>query len=124
MHGVGRKFAEKSFATFGLPPFIPVEEQKDPNPDFPTVAFPNPEEGKGALVRFFTDFIIFFPFFALFPYILISFQKLSIETADKHCKNHSCIIVANDPDADRMAAAERSKNGSCPSKIILHVTLY
>jgi hypothetical protein len=33
-----------------LPEYIPVPEQIEANPDFPTVPFPNPEEGKGALV--------------------------------------------------------------------------
>jgi len=81
MHGVGRHCIENIFEVFGLAPFIPVPLQIDPNPDFPTVAFPNPEEGKGAL-------------------------KLSMETADA---NGSKVIIANDPDADRLAAAE--KNG-------------
>jgi phosphomannomutase len=79
MHGVGRKCVENIFEVFGLAPFIPVLAQVDPNPDFPTVAFPNPEEGKGAL-------------------------KLSMETADA---NGSNVILANDPDADRLAAAEK-----------------
>lgn len=51
MHGVGKKLAERIFQEFSLAPFIQVAEQVEPNPDFPTVAFPNPEEGKGALVR-------------------------------------------------------------------------
>ena len=34
---------------FGLPKLIEVPEQKDPDPDFPTVKFPNPEEGAGVL---------------------------------------------------------------------------
>ena len=49
MHGVGGDFTRKAFSTFGLPPYIPTEAQQEPNPDFPTVEFPNPEEGKGAL---------------------------------------------------------------------------
>lgn len=44
MHGVGHNFAAKAFDVFGFPPFIPVEHQKLPDPDFPTVTFPNPEE--------------------------------------------------------------------------------
>ena len=44
MHGVGNSFAAKAFDVFGFPPFIPVDRQKDPDPDFPTVKFPNPEE--------------------------------------------------------------------------------
>jgi phosphoglucomutase len=52
MHGVGTPFAERAFEAFKLQPFIPVKEQVTPDPDFPTVAFPNPEEGKGSLVRY------------------------------------------------------------------------
>ncbi|KAI9010316.1 hypothetical protein CLU79DRAFT_773822 [Phycomyces nitens] len=83
MHGVGLPFAKRAFATFGLPPFIEVEQQVQPDPDFPTVAFPNPEEGKGAL-------------------------SLAIETAENNGAN---IILANDPDADRLAIAERTVSG-------------
>eukprot|EP01126_Amoeba_proteus_P057439 TRINITY_DN730_c0_g2_i4.p1 TRINITY_DN730_c0_g2~~TRINITY_DN730_c0_g2_i4.p1 ORF type:complete len:378 (+),score=75.49 TRINITY_DN730_c0_g2_i4:742-1875(+) len=79
MHGVGTKMVERIFKEFKLAPFVPVLEQIFPDPDFPTVSFPNPEEGKGAL-------------------------KLAIETADREgCS----VIVANDPDADRLAAAEK-----------------
>lgn len=52
MHGVGTPYARRSFEAFGFKPFIEVPEQVEPDPDFPTVAFPNPEEGKGALVSF------------------------------------------------------------------------
>lgn len=44
MHGVGHPFVQKAFESFGFPPFVPVEEQMIPDPDFPTVKFPNPEE--------------------------------------------------------------------------------
>ncbi|XP_074649687.1 phosphopentomutase-like [Tubulanus polymorphus] len=84
MHGVGWHFCEDSFKAFGLPPFIPVTEQVEPDPEFPTVPFPNPEEGKSAL-------------------------NLSISTADKH---GSTVILANDPDADRLAVAEKQPDGS------------
>lgn len=79
MHGVGTPFAVRAFEAFSLPPFVPVKEQILPDPDFPTVAFPNPEEGKGAL-------------------------NLAIQTAEKADAN---IILANDPDADRLAIAEK-----------------
>ena len=62
-------------------PFIVVEEQKDPDPEFSTVKFPNPEEGKSAL-------------------------DLSIRTAED---NGSSIILANDPDADRLACAVKTQ---------------
>ena len=52
MHGVGYPFAKRAFETFNFLPLIPVEEQVMPDPEFPTVEFPNPEEGKGALVCF------------------------------------------------------------------------
>jgi phosphoglucomutase len=50
MHGVGLEYATRAFEAYGLPAFVPVKEQMHPDPDFPTVPFPNPEEGKGALV--------------------------------------------------------------------------
>lgn len=80
MHGVGGRWTRRAFESFGLPSFIPVAAQFEPDPDFPTVAFPNPEEGKGAL-------------------------QLAMETAEAA---GASIILANDPDADRLAVAERS----------------
>ncbi len=50
MHGVGKEWVKLAFEAFGIPPYIPVLEQLEADPDFPTVPFPNPEEGKGALV--------------------------------------------------------------------------
>eukprot|EP00058_Branchiostoma_floridae_P025967 XP_002611457.1 hypothetical protein BRAFLDRAFT_63910 [Branchiostoma floridae] len=83
MHGVGYQFEVQAFQAFSLPSVIPVEEQIIPDPEFPTVKFPNPEEGKSAL-------------------------DLSMQTAEKH---GSSVILANDPDADRLAVAEK-QNGS------------
>lgn len=52
MHGVGLPFAQAAFAAFGFEKekLSIVEEQAQPDPSFPTVKFPNPEEA-GALVR-------------------------------------------------------------------------
>jgi phosphomannomutase len=83
MHGAGHAPAERVFATFGLPPFVPVVEQKDPDPEFPTVKFPNPEE-KGAL-------------------------DLAIKTANACGASH---ILAQDPDADRFSTGEKQPDGS------------
>ncbi len=52
MHGVGQAFIDRALPeSFGFDAshFFAVEEQRAPDPDFPTVKFPNPEE-KGALV--------------------------------------------------------------------------
>ncbi|KAK3794868.1 hypothetical protein RRG08_001019 [Elysia crispata] len=83
MHGVGYEFVCHAFKAFDFQEPIPVVEQVKPDPDFPTVKYPNPEEGEGAL-------------------------KLAMETADK---NRSKVILANDPDADRLAIAEKTESG-------------
>ena len=67
------------FSNFDLSPYTPVKEQCDPDPTFPTVDFPNPEEGAGAL-------------------------RFAMKTANEV---GATIILANDPDADRLAVAER-----------------
>lgn len=79
MHGVGTKFMLKALASFNIPSPLLVTEQVDPDPAFPTVKYPNPEEGESAL-------------------------HLSIEFADKH---NIPFIMANDPDADRIGIAEK-----------------
>ena len=76
MHGVGTETVEKVFADAGYAAPILVKAQTDPDPDFPTVAFPNPEE-PGAI-------------------------DLSLEVARS---NGGDVVIANDPDADRCAAA-------------------
>ncbi|XP_048852081.1 phosphoglucomutase-2 [Brienomyrus brachyistius] len=83
VHGVGHAFVQSAFKAFDLPPPLPVEEQKDPDPEFPTVKYPNPEEGEGVLT-------------------------LSFELADKE---GATVILANDPDADRLAVAEKQQSG-------------
>ncbi|XP_043256630.1 glucose 1,6-bisphosphate synthase [Colletes gigas] len=82
MHGVGYEYMSAAFNTANLKPFIVVEQQKLPDPEFSTVKFPNPEEGKSAL-------------------------DLSIKVANE---NSSSIIIANDPDADRLACAIKITN--------------
>lgn len=44
MHGVSHVFMVEAFKSFGFEPFTPVAEQQNPDPEFPTVKFPNPEE--------------------------------------------------------------------------------
>lgn len=88
MHGVGRPFATGLFKKFGLLPMIETIEQVLPDPLFPTVAFPNPEEGKGAL-------------------------KLAMATAER---NGCSLILANDPDADRLAVAEWDPIDTVPGR--------
>jgi len=53
MHGVSSPFIRRGMQIFGFPDqaVVEVAEQKDPDPEFPTVAFPNPEE-KGALASY------------------------------------------------------------------------
>uniref|UniRef100_H2ZU38 Phosphoglucomutase 2 n=1 Tax=Latimeria chalumnae TaxID=7897 RepID=H2ZU38_LATCH len=49
VHGVGHEFVQSAFKAFGFAPPLAVPEQKDPDPEFSTVKYPNPEEGKGVL---------------------------------------------------------------------------
>lgn len=82
MHGVGWKTLEKVFESCGFAKPIAVVQQRDPDPAFPTVNFPNPEE-KGALD--------------------LAIEKAVAQKAD--------LLLANDPDADRLAVALPSETG-------------
>ncbi len=73
LHGTGGRLAKKLFNELGYKNVHIVKEQEEPNGDFPTVSYPNPEDPKA------------------FEYAL----KLAKEVdAD--------IVLANDPDADRI----------------------
>ena len=76
LHGVGGSLVERAAAAAGFPPATVVAEQAEPDPDFPTVAFPNPEE-PGA--------------------IDLALARAADIDAD--------LVIANDPDADRCAVA-------------------
>ncbi|MFI1020521.1 phospho-sugar mutase [Streptomyces olivaceus] len=76
LHGVGKDTLLAAFARAGFPQPVLVTEQADPDPEFPTVAFPNPEE-PGAMD--------------------LAFAQARETNPD--------LIIANDPDADRLAVA-------------------
>ncbi|MGP5703761.1 phospho-sugar mutase [Glutamicibacter arilaitensis] len=76
MHGVGGHTMRQALLNAGFPDVHMVAEQEHPDPLFPTVKFPNPEE-PGAI-------------------------DLSLELARKVGAD---LVIANDPDADRCAAA-------------------
>ncbi len=75
LHGTGAVPVGRALSDLGIP-VIFVEQQKKPDGDFPTVAFPNPEEAAA--------------------------MKLALDLAEKE-KAH--LVLATDPDADRLGAA-------------------
>ncbi len=78
LHGVGGRTAQAVLQAAGFTDVTLVAEQAEPDPGFPTVSFPNPEE-PGAL-------------------------NLALETA---ARLDADIVIANDPDADRAAVAAK-----------------
>lgn len=78
LHGVGGGTALSVLNAAGFKDITLVAEQAEPDPDFPTVSFPNPEE-PGAL-------------------------DLALESAERLGAD---IVIANDPDADRAAVAAK-----------------
>ena len=82
MHGVGGRLLEQLLIDAGFAPCVRVDAQFDPDPDFSTVAFPNPEE-PGAM-------------------------DLALATAERVRPD---VIIANDPDADRCAIGVPTPGG-------------
>jgi phosphomannomutase len=82
LHGVGGATMMRLFSEAGFSTVATVARQFEPDGSFPTLVFPNPEE-PGAL-------------------------DLAIETANA---GKSALIIANDPDADRLGAAVRDGDG-------------
>lgn len=82
MHGVGGSLALQALQRAGFSRVHVVAEQQLPDPEFPTVEFPNPEE-PGALDR--------------------ARRLAEVVGAE--------LVLANDPDADRLAVAIRTRRG-------------
>ncbi len=82
MHGVGWETAKRVFDAAGFDEPHVVKEQLEPDPTFPTVAFPNPEE-PGAM-----------------DLVLAAAEAAGADLA-----------IANDPDADRLAVGIPTKHG-------------
>jgi phosphomannomutase len=85
LHGVGDRLVRETMKRAGFSNVHSVAQQAEPDGEFPTVAFPNPEE-KGAL-------------------------DLSYALAEQVGAD---LILASDPDVDRLAAAVRKANGDKP----------
>ncbi len=83
LHGAGNKPVRRALAALGFRNVLVVPEQERPDPAFPTVAFPNPEE-RTAL-------------------------KLAIDLATREAAD---LVIATDPDGDRMGVALREPDGT------------
>jgi phosphomannomutase len=82
LHGVGERTVRRALADAGFSRVHSVAEQAEPDGAFPTVAFPNPEE-KGAM-----------------DMVLALAARVGAD-----------LVIANDPDADRLALAVRAPEG-------------
>lgn len=82
LHGVGGPYALEALREQGFTKIHVVEAQFEPHPNFPTVRFPNPEE-EGAM-------------------------DMALALAEKVGAN---LVLANDPDADRLAVAVPDPRG-------------
>ncbi len=82
LYGTGLKPVKRILNSLGFEKIFIVEEQAEPNGDFPTAPYPNPEE-RAALT-------------------------LGIELAEE---KHADLLIATDPDADRTGVAVRTKDG-------------
>lgn len=82
LHGVGRRFAQTAFESAGFTDFRAVPEQAEPDGTFPTTPFPNPEEPRA---------------------LDLALAFAASESAD--------ILIAHDPDADRLAVAVPTPSG-------------
>lgn len=83
LHGTGNTIAERLLNEIGIKNVYVVPEQKEPNGEFPTVSYPNPEDRNAF--------------------------KLALELANKVDAD---VVLATDPDADRLGIfAKDSKTG-------------
>jgi phosphomannomutase len=82
LHGVGGDLVDRTLRGAGFTDLHAVSQQAEPDPDFPTVPFPNPEE-PGAM-------------------------DLAVQTAQEVGAD---VVIANDPDADRCAVAVPTGQG-------------
>ncbi|WP_392544756.1 phospho-sugar mutase [Oryzobacter telluris] len=82
LHGVGSETVRRAFLAAGYAEPIPVPSQAEPDPMFPTVSFPNPEE----------------------PGAMDAALDLAEQTGPD-------VVIANDPDADRCAVAVPGPGG-------------
>jgi phosphomannomutase len=83
LHGVGHRLVVRALARSGFEGVAAVPSQCDPDGAFPTVRFPNPEE----------------------PGVMERVLALAAETGAE-------LVLANDPDADRLAAAVPDPSGT------------
>lgn len=82
LHGVGTEIFRSVMAAGGWPPAYSVPDEADPDPAFPGMPFPNPEEAG-----------------------VLDGARSTAEMV------HADLIVANDPDADRLAVMVRGPDG-------------
>ena len=82
IHGTGIKLVPRVLEAFGFKNVTVVSEQAEPDGNFPTVVYPNPEEAEA---------------------MSLALKKAAEIDAD--------LVMATDPDADRVGIAAKNKNG-------------